>query len=65
MCRRFHTDVNELRLLCTYSGPATLWLPEAAADRDAHHTGENNEQIEKPITDNYNGADGAKIARMA
>ncbi len=27
MCRRFHTDINSLRLLCTYSGPGTLWLP--------------------------------------
>lgn len=26
MCRRFHTDVNSLRLLCTYSGPGTMWL---------------------------------------
>jgi len=28
MCRRFHTDINDLRMLCTYSGPGTLWLPE-------------------------------------
>ena len=27
MCRRFHTDINSLRLLCTYLGPGTLWLP--------------------------------------
>jgi len=47
MCRRFHTDVNNLRLLCTYYGPATLWLPEEAANRDAHHFGEDNEQIIK------------------
>jgi len=26
MCRRFHTDINDVRLLCTYSGPGTLWL---------------------------------------
>lgn len=28
MCRKFHTDINDLRLLCTYSGPGTLWLPD-------------------------------------
>ncbi|MEM1219804.1 MAG: DUF1826 domain-containing protein, partial [Bacteroidota bacterium] len=30
MCRKFHTDVNDLRLLCTYLGPGTLWVPDAA-----------------------------------
>lgn len=28
MCRKFHTDINDLRLLCTYSGPETLWLTD-------------------------------------
>lgn len=28
MCRKFHTDINDLRLLCTYVGPGTLWLTE-------------------------------------
>lgn len=45
MCRRFHTDVNVLRLLCTYHGPATLWLPEEAENRTAYHSGENNKEI--------------------
>ena len=26
MCRRFHKDINDIRMLCTYSGPGTLWL---------------------------------------
>lgn len=26
MCRRFHTDINELRMICTYFGPGTEWL---------------------------------------
>ena len=30
MCRKFHTDVNDLRMLCTYTGPGTLWLPDEA-----------------------------------
>jgi hypothetical protein len=25
MCKKFHTDINDLRLLCTYSGPGTLF----------------------------------------
>ena len=45
MCRRFHTDVNKLRLLCTYAGPGTLWLPEEAIDRYAHNSGKTNEEI--------------------
>ncbi len=28
MCRKFHTDINDLRMLCTYAGPGTLWLKE-------------------------------------
>ncbi|MEO1257247.1 MAG: DUF1826 domain-containing protein [Bacteroidota bacterium] len=35
MCRRFHTDINTLRLLCTYSGPGTLWLPNDNIDHQA------------------------------
>lgn len=26
MCRLFHSDINDLRLLCTYCGPGTVWL---------------------------------------
>lgn len=33
MCRKFHTDVNELRMLCTYSGPGTLWLTKDNINR--------------------------------
>ncbi len=32
MCLKFHTDINDLRLLCTYLGPGTLWLPDEAVD---------------------------------
>ncbi len=32
MCRRFHTDINHLRLLCTYTGQGTLWLPDEAVN---------------------------------
>ncbi len=47
MCRRFHTDINYLRMLCTYSGTGTWWLPEIAADRRAHDTRKDNDAIVK------------------
>ncbi|MEM9894737.1 MAG: DUF1826 domain-containing protein [Bacteroidota bacterium] len=28
MCRKFHADINDLRMLCTYRGPGTLWVAE-------------------------------------
>lgn len=33
MCPRFHVDRVGIRLLCTYTGPATEWLDDTAADR--------------------------------
>lgn len=45
MCRRFHTDVNDLRLLCTYYGPGTLWLKEENVNREALETCKDNECI--------------------
>lgn len=29
-CRKFHADAGRLRLLCTYLGPATQWVPNKA-----------------------------------
>jgi hypothetical protein len=34
-CRKFHVDRMHLRLITTYSGPGTEWLPNDAVDRDA------------------------------
>lgn len=48
MCRKFHTDINDLRLLCTYSGPGTLWLPDEYVNREALNSCGDNECI---ITD--------------
>ncbi len=45
MCRKFHTDVNDLRLLCTYLGPGTLWLPDEAVDYKALQKGGDNQEI--------------------
>jgi len=45
MCRRFHTDINDLRLLCTYSGLGTLWLTEDNVNRKGLDTYGDNECI--------------------
>ena len=45
MCSRFHADNNQLRMLCTYYGPGTLWLPDHAVDRKAYLTGKGNQSI--------------------
>ncbi|MEM7381676.1 MAG: DUF1826 domain-containing protein, partial [Bacteroidota bacterium] len=42
---RFHTDINELRMLCTYVGAGTLWLPDDAVDRNAYLSGKDNKDI--------------------
>jgi hypothetical protein len=34
-CRRFHCDYVGLRLLTTYFGPGTEWLPDSAVNREA------------------------------
>jgi len=47
MCRRFHTDINDLRLLCTYVGQGTLWLPDDSVNEKALITGGDNEEIVK------------------
>jgi hypothetical protein len=33
MCPRFHTDKVPVRMVCTYGGPGTEWLPEPALNR--------------------------------
>lgn len=45
MCRRFHTDINDLRLLCTYVGQGTLWLPDEAINQKAVARGSNEEIV--------------------
>ena len=45
MCRRFHTDLNYIRMLCTYSGPGTLWLSENNLNREALNDLESNNSI--------------------
>ena len=45
MCRRFHTDINDVRMLCTYVGPGTLWAPDEAVNHKAYQKGSGNEEI--------------------
>ena len=45
MCRRFHTDINTLRLLCTYIGPGTLWVSPEAIDHSQVAKGSNEEMV--------------------
>ncbi len=47
MCSKFHTDINDLRLICTYSGKGTYWLPEEAVNR-FHY--QNNEDVDKVVS---------------
>jgi len=44
-CKRFHLDRTRLRLMCTYRGPGTEWLPEGQLDRAAQSRGAPNESI--------------------
>jgi hypothetical protein len=48
MCRRFHTDINDLRLLCTYQGPGTLWVRPDAIRKEKVAKGTNEEMIKDP-----------------
>jgi hypothetical protein len=41
-CQFFHADNIRLRLLCTYQGPGTEWVPDAAVDRSALGRGGND-----------------------
>jgi hypothetical protein len=45
MCRLFHTDAIELRLLCTYLGPGTLWVPDRYVNWDRMHEPSNEARV--------------------
>ncbi|MEL6945774.1 MAG: DUF1826 domain-containing protein, partial [Bacteroidota bacterium] len=45
MCRRFHTDINDLRLLCTYIGQGTLWVPDKVVNHRATTKGSNEDMV--------------------
>jgi hypothetical protein len=46
-CRKFHADYVKLRLLVTYEGPGTLWVPEEGVSRAAMA-----DRVPCPETDN-------------
>ena len=46
MCRRFHTDINSLRMLCTYFGLSTQWLSDDTTNSDLFQQQISNDEIE-------------------
>jgi len=49
-CKRYHIDNVPIRLLVTYAGTGTEWLPDDAADRAAFADGLPNEKIVKDLS---------------
>lgn len=47
-CRFFHVDHVGLRLLCTYQGSGTHWLPDGAVTRSALGRGDNDAVLRDP-----------------
>lgn len=47
-CRFFHVDHVGLRLLCTYQGSGTHWLPNGAVTRSALGRGDNDAVLPDP-----------------
>jgi len=50
MCRLFHVDKNLLRMLCTYVGEGTLWLPNDSVDRKSLGQGRNEDIVLDPLS---------------
>ena len=44
-CKRFHIDNVPVRLLVTYYGIGTEWIPSNACDYTAYYDGKNNNSI--------------------
>ncbi len=47
VCSRYHIDNVPVRILITYFGQGTEWLPPNAANYNAYYNGEKNEKIIK------------------
>ena len=46
MCRKFHTDINTIRMLCTYAGPGTEWLSDDVTEQiQSQHHGRKGDVI--------------------
>jgi hypothetical protein len=50
MCELFHTDINELRLLCTYKGKGTLWADNSNVNWNEMNCCKTNEALIKDQT---------------
>ena len=44
-CKRYHIDNVPMRLLVTYYGKGTEWLPSNACNYSSYYNGEDNENI--------------------
>ncbi|WP_420546872.1 DUF1826 domain-containing protein [Curvivirga sp.] len=44
-CRRYHVDKVPMRMLVTYAGKGTEWVPDEAVDRKAYEKGAKNDEI--------------------
>ena len=44
-CRRYHIDYVPMRLLVTYAGLGTEWIPSEASDWEAYKNGADNDDI--------------------
>ena len=58
-CKRYHIDNVPMRLLVTYYGKGTEWLPSYASNYDAYFSGKGNNKIVKikkkeQFIDNWN-----------
>lgn len=49
MCQLFHVDYNMLRMLCTYVGEGTLWLPNDKVERKSLGRGRNEDIVLDPL----------------
>jgi len=47
-CRFYHTDMVGQRLLCSYAGPGTEWLPDDKVNRSALGHGDNAAVLRDP-----------------
>ncbi|TGK47117.1 DUF1826 domain-containing protein [Leptospira bouyouniensis] len=45
-CPLFHVDFLSYRMMCTYKGPGTLWIPNSSVDRSHLGCGRNNHVIQ-------------------
>jgi len=58
MCRKFHTDINDLRMLCTYVGPGTNWIPDEIVDLQSQKSGRGDLEMvieERHVQQVYTG----------